>query len=51
MEVCALAAELDADLVVVGSRDLGPVGRLTDGSVSERVVCLAACPVLVYRRP
>lgn len=48
-EVCALAAELDADLVVVGSRGLGPVGRLTDGSVSERVVRLAACPVLVAR--
>ena len=48
-EVCALAAELDVDLVVVGCRGLGPVGRLTDGSVSERVVRLAACPVLVAR--
>jgi len=48
-EVCALAAEIDVDLVVVGSRGLGPVGRLTDGSISERVVRLAACPVLVAR--
>ncbi len=48
-EVCALAAELDVDLVVVGCRGLGPVCRLTDGSVSERVVRLAACPVLVAR--
>jgi len=48
-EVCALAAEIDVDLVVVGSRGLGPVGRLTDGSISERVVRLAACPVLMAR--
>jgi len=35
------------DLVVVGSRGLGPVGRLLLGSVSTEVVEHAPCPVLV----
>lgn len=34
---------------MVGSRGLGPVGRLVMGSVSGGVVDLAACPVLVVR--
>jgi nucleotide-binding universal stress UspA family protein len=44
-----LAEELEADLVVVGSRGLGAVKRLVVGSVSEGVVSLAPCPVLVVR--
>jgi nucleotide-binding universal stress UspA family protein len=35
------------DLVVVGSRGLGPVGRLILGSVSERLVLRSPVPVLV----
>lgn len=35
------------DLVVVGSRGRGPVGRLLLGSVSTEVVGKAPCPVLV----
>lgn len=46
-EVLALAQELDADLVVVGSRRAGRIKRLIAGSVSERVVHRASCPVLV----
>jgi nucleotide-binding universal stress UspA family protein len=34
-------------LIVVGSRGLGPVGRLLLGSVSEKLVREAPCPVLV----
>jgi nucleotide-binding universal stress UspA family protein len=48
-EIADLAEELDAGLVVVGSRGLGTVKRLVMGSVSEGVVSLAPCPVLVMR--
>ncbi len=48
-EVAALAEELEADLVVVGSRGIGTVKRLVTGSVSEGIVHLAPCPVLVMR--
>ncbi|MDP9474464.1 MAG: universal stress protein [Actinomycetota bacterium] len=46
-EIIALAEELDADLVVVGSRRAGRIKRLITGSVSEHVVHRASCPVLV----
>lgn len=50
VEVIAdLADELEAGLVVVGSRGLGPVMRLVMGSVSEGVVDLASRPVLLLR--
>jgi nucleotide-binding universal stress UspA family protein len=48
-EIAALAGELEAGLVVVGSRGAGPAKRLVTGSVSEGVVSLAPCPVLVMR--
>jgi nucleotide-binding universal stress UspA family protein len=35
------------DLIVVGSRELGPVGRVVLGSVSARLVKESPCPVLV----
>ena len=48
-EIAGLAGELGADLVVVGGRGLGTIKRLVVGSVSEGVVNLAPCPVLVVR--
>lgn len=48
-EITGLAREFAADFVVVGSRGVGPVGRLVKGSVSERVLRLAGCPTLVVR--
>ena len=48
-EISGLAEELGVDLVVVGSRRVGTVKRLTTGSVSEGVAHLADCPVLVVR--
>jgi nucleotide-binding universal stress UspA family protein len=48
-EITALAEELDADLVVLGSREPGWLKRLVTGSVSEGVVRGAPCPVLVVR--
>jgi len=47
--IADVARDLGADLIVVGSRGLGTVGRLVTGSVCEGVVFLAGCPVLVVR--
>lgn len=38
------------DLLVVGSRGYGPIGRLVHGSTSQRLVRSAPCPVLVLPR-
>lgn len=43
------AQELEADLVVVGSRGLGRLDRLLLGSVSSALVQRAPCSVLVVR--
>jgi nucleotide-binding universal stress UspA family protein len=48
-EILELAEQIRADLVVIGSRGLGPVGRIALGSVSEAVVHHSRCPVLVLR--
>ncbi|HEX5506621.1 MAG TPA: universal stress protein [Thermomicrobiales bacterium] len=47
--IVRLGDDLDADLVVIGSRGLGPVRRLAIGSVSEAVVHHATRPTLVVR--
>lgn len=44
-----LAAYLDADLIVVGSHGRRAVPRFLLGSVAERVLRSAGCPVLVER--
>jgi len=48
-EIVHLAEELDAGIVVVGSRGHGGVRRALLGSVSDSVVRHAHCPVLVVR--
>lgn len=48
-EIVAAAASFDADLVVVGARGLGGMKRLLLGSVSERVLRDARCPVLIVK--
>jgi nucleotide-binding universal stress UspA family protein len=50
LEIVALAEELGAGLIVMGSRGLGGVRRALIGSVSESVVRHAHCPVLVVRQ-
>ena len=45
--VARLAAQLDADLIVVGSHGRHGVARWLLGSVAESVVRQATCPVLV----
>ena len=48
-EIAQLAADLEADLVVVGTEGRRGIARLLLGSVAEDVVRLAPCPVLVVR--
>jgi nucleotide-binding universal stress UspA family protein len=50
LEIVALAEELGAGLIVMGSRGLGGVRRSLMGSVSDSVVRHAHCPVLVVRQ-
>jgi len=45
------AAELDADLVVVGSRGAGTLRRLLVGSTASRLLRRSRCPVLVVKTP
>ena len=47
--IVGLADELDAGLIVLGSRGLGRLRRALMGSVSDSVVRHAHCPVLVVR--
>ena len=41
----------EIDLIIVGTHGRGPVAHLIMGSVAERVVCTAPCPVLTVRHP
>ena len=49
VEIVALAEELGAGMIVMGSRGLGGIRRALMGSVSEAVVSHAHCPVMVVR--
>ena len=49
-EIVTLGEEIDASLVVMGSRGLGGIRRALLGSVSSSVVQHAHCPVLVVRK-
>src|SRR5829696_3835922 len=48
-EIVAVAAEIRAGLVAVGSRGRGKIRRALMGSVSDAVVRHAHCPVMVVR--
>lgn len=48
-EELASAAE-DADLLVIGSRGAGPIGRLIDGSMANHLARHSPCPLLVLPR-
>jgi nucleotide-binding universal stress UspA family protein len=48
-EIVGLVDELEAGLVVVGSRGRGRIRRTLAGSVSESVFRRAQCPVMVVR--
>jgi nucleotide-binding universal stress UspA family protein len=48
-EIVALAEEIGAGLIVMGSRGRGGIRRALVGSISDSVVRHAHCPVLVVR--
>lgn len=48
-EIVNVARETGAEMIVVGSRGLGRMQGMLLGSVSDRIVHLAHCPVLVVR--
>ena len=47
--VLAVAKKFNADLIVMGSRGLGPLKGLFMGSVSSYVTSHSTCPVLVVK--
>jgi len=48
-KILAAAKENSADIIVIGSRGMGRIGRLLLGSVSQSVVQNARIPVLVVK--
>jgi len=50
-EIVALAGDINADVIVMGTHGRGGVGRLLLGSVAEAVLRRAPCPVLTVRVP
>ena len=48
-QIVAYADEIDANLIVVGSRGLGAIGSTLLGSVSRKVLHDARRPVLIVR--
>jgi nucleotide-binding universal stress UspA family protein len=50
-EIVTLAVDERADLIVIGTHGRGGIDRALLGSVADRVVRLAPCPVLTVREP
>jgi nucleotide-binding universal stress UspA family protein len=49
--IVACATELGAELIVMGKHRLGFVEHLVSGSVAEKVMRRAPCPVLIVQHP
>ena len=49
--IVACAAELDVELIVIGKHRVGFVSHLFAGSVTEKVMRHASCPVLIVHHP
>ncbi len=50
-EIVGMAADLNAELIVIGLRQRTPVGKLILGSTAQRVLLDARCPVLAVKAP
>jgi nucleotide-binding universal stress UspA family protein len=50
VEIVRLAKEEDADLLIIGTHGRGAIAHALLGSVAERIVRKAPCPVLTVRR-
>lgn len=51
VEIVRYARRENIDLIVLGTHGRGPVAHMLMGSVAERVVRKAPCPVLTVRHP
>ena len=51
LTIVDFAKDHNIDLIVMGTHGRGALSRLVMGSVAERVVRLAPCPVLTVRHP
>ncbi|MBZ5556983.1 MAG: universal stress protein [Acidobacteriia bacterium] len=49
--IARYARDATIDLIVMGTNGHGRLSRLLMGSVTERIVGLAPCPVLIVRQP
>jgi nucleotide-binding universal stress UspA family protein len=49
--IVSYARDTNVDLIILGTHGRGPVAHLFMGSVAERVVRMAPCPVLTVRHP
>ena len=50
-EIVQLAADEPADIVIMGTHGRSGLSRMLLGSVAERVIHFAHCPVLTVRKP
>jgi nucleotide-binding universal stress UspA family protein len=50
VEILKYASEQTVDLVVIGTHGRGPLGHMVMGSVAERIVRKAPCPVLTVHQ-
>ena len=48
-EILSIATEVGADAIVIGIRHRTPVGKLIMGSVAQRVIIDATCPVIAVK--
>ena len=51
LEIVTYAKAQDIDLIVMGTHGRGPIAHMLMGSVAEKVVRKAPCPVLTVRHP